>query len=354
MNLKILFILFLMALTTIFILVTVLLTRKEKATLCSVEPQASLKERHNNQSLVFAGLSAEEMVHVIRYLQSHLGLPLVDAFHANPSDNCIYSMDLQLPSKDEVLNFLDHGGRWPTRQALVVVYFGNQSDPNITEYVVGPLPVPTYHQDVTVQKYGGKLPYHSRMVLGKEYEQIAKFLLETKLPEAPTFLNQVFGHNGSNFQGLTSAPRGFQSGDRATWVALFQNVPGFFLHPVGMELLVDHSSLNVSCWSVPKVFYNGQYYNGLAELERAFLEKRVHVQKIKTVSSDGGFSSVNPRVPPMGFGPLHFEPCGPRYSVSNNQVVSSFWSFAFRMDVNRGPCIYDIRFQGHRIVYELS
>nr|XP_056720701.1 membrane primary amine oxidase-like [Euleptes europaea] len=354
MNLKILLILFMMALATILVLVSILLTWKEKTTQCDVEPQASLKKRHNNQSLVFAGLSAEEMDHVIRYLQSHLGLPLVDAFHANPSDNCIYYVDLQLPCKDEVLEFLDHGGAFPTRQALVVVYFGGQSDPNITEYVVGPLPVPTYHQDVTVQKYGGKIPYHSRTVLGNEYEQIGEFLLEKKLREAPTFLNQVFGHNGSNFQALTSAPRGFQSGDRATWFALFQNVPGFFLHPVGLELLVDHSSLNISLWSVPKVFYNGQYYSGLAELERAFLEKRVHVEKVKPVSSDGGFSSVNPRVPPGGFGPLHYEPCGPRYSVSNNQVVSSLWSFAFRMDVNRGPHIYDVRFRGHRIVYELS
>lgn len=114
MNLKILLILFAMALTTIFVLVTVLLTQKEKATLCGVEPQASLKERHNDQCLVFAGLSAEEMAHVISYLQSHLGLPLVDAFRASPSDNCIYYMDMQLPCKDEVLDFLDHGGAWPT------------------------------------------------------------------------------------------------------------------------------------------------------------------------------------------------------------------------------------------------
>lgn len=119
----------------------------------------------------------------------------------------------------------------------MAVYFGGQPDPNITEYVVGPLPQPTYHRDVTVEKYGGKLPYHRRMVLGNEYEQIAKFLLEKKLPEAPTFLKQVFGHNGST----SKLSRPLLRGSGLETVPL--GLPGFFLHPVGMELLEGASSL---------------------------------------------------------------------------------------------------------------
>lgn len=354
MNQKALLVLLILALVTIFALVGVLLTRREAVAHCVGEPQAALSGKHSNQSLVFAALSEEELVQVMKYLQSHLGLPLVDAYHAKSSENCIYYLDVQVPPKEEVLKFLDRNGAWPARQALAVVYFGHQQDPNITEYVVGPLPKPTYHKDVMVQKYGGKLSYHGRPVLGNEYEQIAKFMMENKFLEASTFMHHVFGHNGSNFAGLTSAPRGFQSGDRATWFSMFQNVKGYFLHPVGLEFLVDHSSPDPSEWSVPKVFYNGHYYNGLAELEQNFKEKRVPIVRVKTVSSDGDFSSLHPRFHPLGYGPLPYEPCGPRYSVRNNQVVSSFWSFAFRMDVNRGPHIYDIRFKGQRIAYEVS
>ncbi|XP_017600842.1 PREDICTED: retina-specific copper amine oxidase-like, partial [Corvus brachyrhynchos] len=111
-------------------------------------------------SLVFADLTPEEMSQVVRYLQGKLGVPLVEASRAKPSDNCIASVDLQVPAKAEVLRFLDAGGARPAREALAVLYFGNQADPNITEYVVGPLPTPVYHRDVTVQKYGGKVPYH--------------------------------------------------------------------------------------------------------------------------------------------------------------------------------------------------
>ncbi|KAH0626994.1 hypothetical protein JD844_002342 [Phrynosoma platyrhinos] len=353
MNAKALLVILVLALITILALVCILLARKEEFAPCGADSEVSLKRQHNDQSLVFADLSAEEMVLVRKYLQSHLKVPLVDAYHADPSHNSIYYLDVEIPPKEEVLKFLDHNGPCPHRQALAVVYFGNQTVPNVTEYVVGPLPRPTYHRDVTMQKYGQVLFYHKRPVIGNEYEQIHDVVLE-KFLEAPTFLKQVFGHNGSNFGGLTSAPRGFQSGDRVTWIALFQNVKGYFLHPVGMEVLLNHSSLNVSHWSVTKVFYNGQYYNSLAELERKFKEKHVLVTNVKAVTPDGAFSSMYPRVAPLGTGPLHYEPCGKRYSVKNNQVVSLLWSFAYRMDVNRGPQIYDIRFRKQRIAYELS
>lgn len=60
-------------------------------------------------------------------------------------------MELQVPAKAEALRFLDGAGARPPREALAVLYFGDQPDPNVTEYVVGPLPTPAYHRDVTVR-----------------------------------------------------------------------------------------------------------------------------------------------------------------------------------------------------------
>nr|XP_005310113.1 retina-specific copper amine oxidase [Chrysemys picta bellii] len=354
MNLKTVLILLVLALATIFALVCVLLTRGVKPASCEPQPLSSQGGKHSDQSLVFADLTPEEMGQVVRYLQRSLGVPLVDAYNANPSDNCIYYIDVQIPTKAEVLGFLDRGGRRPPRQALAVVYFGNQPDPNVTEYVVGPLPKPTTHQDITVQKYGGKLPYHRRPVLGKEYEQIETFLRKKALSTAPTFLHQVFNYDGTSFVSLTSAPRGFQSGDRSTWFALFHNVSGYFLHPVGLEVLVDHSSLDVSHWRVRKVFYNGQYYGDLVQLESEFKQGRVKVAPVTRAPPDGGFSSMQPRAAPRAPFPLQYEPHGPRYSVRNNQVVSQAWSFAFGVNVNTGMRLFDIRFKGERIVYEIS
>ncbi|XP_075379083.1 amine oxidase [copper-containing] 3-like isoform X5 [Mycteria americana] len=309
MHMKTVLILLVLALATIFALVCVLLTRGRAPSTCQHQPPEQ-EDADDGQSLVFADLTPEEMVQVVRYLQGSLGVQLVDASRARPSDNCIASVDVQVPAKAEVLRFLDGGGARPPREALAVLYFGNQPDPNVTEYVVGPLPTPAYHRDITVQKYGGKLPYHRRPTLAVEYKQIAGFLKSQVFPTAPSFMHQVMEYDGASLAALTAAPRGFQSGDRITWFVLFQNVSGFFVHPVGLEVLVDHSSLDISRWAVSRVFYNGQYYRDMVQLESAYVQGRISVEKA--------------------------------------------WSFAFGMSVNTGLRLFDIRHKGERVAYEIS
>ncbi|XP_071584804.1 amine oxidase [copper-containing] 3-like isoform X3 [Heliangelus exortis] len=309
MNVKTVLILLVLALATIFALVCVLLTRGRAPSPCQHQPPEQ-QDTGDSQSLIFADLSPEEMVQVVRYLQGHLGVQLVDASRAKPSESCIASVDVQIPTKAEVLRFLDEGGARPAREALAVLYFGNQPDPNVTEYVVGPLPTPTYHRDVTVQKYGGKVPYHRRPTLAAEYKQIGGFLKSQVFPAAPSFMLQVMEYDGASLAALSAAPRGFQSGDRITWFVLFQNVSGFFVHPVGLEVLVDHSSLDISQWAVSRVFYNGQYYRDMAQLESAYVQGRIRVEKA--------------------------------------------WSFAFGMSGSRGLRLFDIRHKGERVAYEIS
>ncbi|XP_062988031.1 primary amine oxidase, lung isozyme-like [Elgaria multicarinata webbii] len=330
--------------------------RGEKPTICENHLQkVGLEEGgHEDHSLVFAELTPAEMIQVKRYLQHNLGVPLVDPPEAKPSDNCIFSITLQLPPKAEVLKYLDHQGPRPIRQALAVLYFGNQKDPNITEFVVALLPKPMHHQDVTVQKYGGKLQYYRRFPLRKEFDEIHTFLKEKEYPKAPNFMHKVLDYNGSNWAYTYGLPPGLKSGDRKIWLNHFQNVLGFYLHPVGFEVQVDLSSLDISHWKVLNVFYNGQYFEDMEGIEREFNAGHVKVAKVKKAPLDGGYSSLKPRVPHEGPGPLHYAPRGPRYSIRNNQVAFMSWSFAFGLDGNRGPRVFDIRFKGERIVYELS
>ncbi|XP_075379081.1 amine oxidase [copper-containing] 3-like isoform X3 [Mycteria americana] len=303
MNPKLPYVLLVGAAVIIFILSCMLLSRGRRSPSCESQPRIVEKTGSTSQSLVFADLTPEEMVQVVRYLQGSLGVQLVDASRARPSDNCIASVDVQVPAKAEVLRFLDGGGARPPREALAVLYFGNQPDPNVTEYVVGPLPTPAYHRDITVQKYGGKLPYHRRPMLGSEYKQ---------------------------------------------------NVSGFFVHPVGLEVLVDHSSLDISRWAVSRVFYNGQYYRDMVQLESAYVQGRISVEKVRKAPRDGDFSSMKPRAPWAALFPLQYEPQGPRYSIRNNHVLFQAWSFAFGMSVNTGLRLFDIRHKGERVAYEIS
>ncbi|MEE6523952.1 hypothetical protein FKM82_023101, partial [Ascaphus truei] len=330
-----------------------------KTKTCGAGKPTSPLPKHDDRSLVFADLTSEELTRAVEHLKKTLNVKWVDISTAEPGSNCIYSVELQLPKKRDVLSYLDEGGKKPAREALVVVFHGGQTSPEIREYVVGPLPKPNYTKDVTLQKYNGNITYHRRPVIGSEYVQLYKHISDKEFPKATTFMEEVLGYKGPDtdyFCEMTTAPRGFKSGDRSTWFVLFFNThgSGYFLHPVGLELLVNHRSLDVSQWSVEKVFYNGNFFDSLVQLEEQYKAKKVKVVKMDKAHSENNYAPLKPPKSTVTDIPLQYEPQGPRYSVKNNQVLFQQWSVAFGVNVNSGLRLYDIKFKGERIVYELS
>lgn len=295
-----------LAVITIFALVCVLLAGRSgdggglsqplhcPSVLPSVQPRT-----HPSQSQLFADLSPEELTAVMSFLTKHLGPGLVDAAQARPSDNCVFSVELQLPAKAAALAHLDRGGPPPVREALAIIFFGGQPKPNVSELVVGPLPHPSYMRDVTVERHGGPLPYYQRPMQKAEFVQIWRYLKEVELPKAPSFLASVLNYNGSTLAPLHSTASGFQEGERATWIALYHNISGLgvFLHPVGLELLLDHGALDPAHWVVQQVFYLGHYYADLAQLEWEFKAGRLEVIRVP-LPTPGGASSLRPRGTP--------------------------------------------------------
>uniref|UniRef100_A0A8C6E9V4 Amine oxidase n=1 Tax=Moschus moschiferus TaxID=68415 RepID=A0A8C6E9V4_MOSMO len=358
MNLKVVLVFLALSLITIFALAYVLLTSRGGSSLpprCpSVSPHAQ-PWTHPGQSQLFADLSREELTAVMSFLTQKLGPDLVDAAQARPSDNCIFSVELQLPPKAAALAHLDRGGPPPAREALAIVFFGGQPQPNVTELVVGPLPQPSYMRDVTVQRHGGPLPYHRRPMLATESAQMWTHLKEVEFPKAPVFLASVFNYNGSTLAALHATPRGLRSGDRATWIALHHNISGvgIFLHPVGLELLLDHRALDPAHWAVQQVFYLGHYYADLGQLEWEFKAGRLDVVRVPLPLPDGA-SSLRSRVSPGPLPPLEISPQGSRYSVQGHLVESFLWTFAFGHGAFSGMRIFDVRFKGERVAYEVS
>ncbi|XP_047701826.1 retina-specific copper amine oxidase isoform X3 [Prionailurus viverrinus] len=358
MNLKVVLVFLALSLITIFALAYILLTSQggsSQPPRCpSVSPSAQPRTPPS-QSQLFADLSPEELTAVMSFLTRQLGPGLVDAAQARPSDNCVFSVELQLPPKAAALAHLDRGSPPPAREALAIVFFGGQPRPNVSELVVGPLPHPSYLRDVTVERHGGPLPYHRRPMLGAEFAQMWKHLKEVELPKAPVFLASVFNYSGSTLAPLHATPSGLRSGDRATWIALYHNISGvgIFLHPVGLELLLDHRALDPARWAVQRVFYLGRYYADLGQLEWEFKAGRLEVARIPLPLPDGA-SSLKSRAPPGPLPPLQFSPQGSRYSVQGNLVASSLWTFTFGHGVFSGMRIFDIRFKGERVAYEVS
>ncbi|XP_026720569.1 primary amine oxidase, liver isozyme-like isoform X1 [Athene cunicularia] len=92
----------------------------------------------------------------------------------------------------------------------------------------------------------------------------------------------------------------------------------------------------------------------MEQLESAYVQGRISVEKVGKAPRDGDFSSMKPRAPAAALFPLQFEPQGPRYSVRNNHVLFQGWSFAFGMSVHRGLRLFDVRHKGERVAYEIS
>ncbi|KAL6089189.1 hypothetical protein STEG23_027177 [Scotinomys teguina] len=324
MNLKVLLGFLVLSLLTVLTLVYILLTRQGSS---SQPPRCpSILPRihpwtHPGQSQLFTDLNPEELTAVMSFLTKHLGPGLVDA--ARPSDNCVFSVELQLPAKAAALAHLDRGGPPPAWEALAIIFFGAQPQPNVTELVVGPLPHPSYMRDVTVERHGGPIPYYRRPTLAAEFVQIWRYLKEVELPKAPTFLTSVLNYNGSTLAPLHSSTSVFRSGDRATWIGLYHNISGLgiFLHPVGLELLLDHTALDPAHWVVRQVFYLGHYYADLAQLEWEFKAGRLEVVQVPLPSPNGA-SSLRSRVTADPLLPPHqFSSQGPQYHVQGNCAI---------------------------------
>ncbi|XP_010898091.1 retina-specific copper amine oxidase [Esox lucius] len=317
---------------------------------CSSKPKYAFRGKHNERSVLFADLSADEYLQVRDYMINQKNLNISTNAITKPSGNFLFLIDLSLPKKADALGYLDEDKPKPVREATAVVFYGTRG--YIKEYVVGPLPNPEYHRDVTLERYKEELPINARTVTIGEYVLLFKFLKEEVFTKLEKIVRESFNVTKENvlnaFEGM---PRGVQSGDRHTWISFFRDMSGMYIHPVGFEVLIDHKSTNASLWHVTKLLYNGQYFSSVDDLIKKYEAGNVKKIVYKPIQN---YASLKPRSKPTGLSPQQFYAQGKRYSVKNNHVMYLDWSFAFGLSSLTGMRVFDVRFKGERILYELS
>ncbi|XP_043540946.1 amiloride-sensitive amine oxidase [copper-containing] [Chiloscyllium plagiosum] len=318
-------------------------------------------DRYQYTASVFAQLHPTEMRAVRTFMLSQKHLNLSTAKSQTLKKNYIFLIQLQMPKKHHVLSFLRGTGCVPRRNAKVVIFFGAEPAPNVTEFIVGPLPRPTYYHAVPLR---GNRPikYASRPTTILEYTLIHEKLVEVTKP-ATLLLKESSGFWWTNCSDhcLTFtdvAPRGQRSGERKTWFILQRAVEGFFLHPIGFEILLNHESLNPQDWLVEKVWFHGQYFDSVDQLVWSYNLGNVNISPLPEYHSEGLYSSYTPRghfqsrteIP----GPRLYQPQGQRYTVRGNAVLYSGWSFAFRSQATTGLQLFNVQFNDEPIAYEIS
>ncbi|XP_017289428.1 amiloride-sensitive amine oxidase [copper-containing] [Kryptolebias marmoratus] len=311
---------------------------------------------------MFADLTIREMKAVQAYLRGIPEMELTDARSKTLKKNSILLMELHLPKKHEALKALDNGHARPPRQACVIILFGNQTKPNITEYIVGPLPSPTSHE---IKRFKGGKPIHfeSRPITSVEYDHINSILekITTTAHKVLFEITEGYSYTNCSLRCLTFsdvAPRGLASGERRTWIMLQKFVEGYFIHPVGFEVLINHQDLDPEKWFVEKVWFNNMYFNSVEELVEKYESGDVPKIKLPNQYNDELYSTYIPRghsnTPTNIHGPKLVEPQGHRYYIDRNFVEYAGWSFAYRVRSSAGLQVFDLRFNGERIAYEIS
>ncbi|NXA10095.1 AOC1 oxidase, partial [Sapayoa aenigma] len=312
---------------------------------------------------IFADLSPAELRTVRTFLMERPELGLAPSHGGPLAKNSLFLVELLPPPKRAALGFLAHGGPRPRREARAVVFFGAQPEPNITELAVGPLPRPSSYR-VLGLKGGRSVPFWARPMTQLEYELLHQALVDALAPLEPLLREATgFGFQNCSQRCLTFsdiAPRGLGPGERRTWLVIQRFVEGYFLHPVGLEVLLDHQDTDPQHWAVQQLWYNGLYFGSVRELAELHARGTLPLARLPEPPAHHLFSSYEPRgqfftgTPTEVHGAKVCEPQGRRYRLRGNRLEYGGWSLAFRLRSSAGLQLFDVRFGGERVAYEVS
>ena len=307
-------------------------------------------------------LTPIEMKKISDYLYRQKSLNLKKTGIRGLNSSSIYTMTLFHYPKKKVLEYLDSKIRAPKRKAKVIIYRGDLVPPQVQEYIVSPTDNPVSHKIYKNPAYRKfPIPFTFRPVNKFEYKLLFKFINKTLEYLYPVLIGSygLSYHNctGENCIIATEVtPPNLSPDTRMMWILTARKVEGYYIHPLGLDFMVDHKSLNTSEWSVKLVFYNEQFFSSPEELLRKYLARKINRISLQKLDLDNLYSSyrqnphsnANPQT-----GPRLTEPAGRRFTVKNQQVNYMRWSFKFGMHVAMGLRLNDVRFGNERLAFEI-
>ncbi len=322
---------------------------------------------------VFDPFTQAELDQIAAHVRTNLGL--MDEEPANLTGNWLYAIDFLPRTKTDALAHIDDSAAFTGRQAKAIVYRMADASPAVVEYRVGPIasfpivsgtvPVVALNQHGTLGAVSN-IPHKMRPVSPMEYEAMEP-LVVAAMTELANLSMVSYGelYDAGNMFWTDTAPRGYDRATRQTWIWFVWYMEGMFALPLGVQMLIDHSSLDAATWTIMEIEYNGQGpFNSAAELAAAFDSGSLdaYINYTRPVITDWEnsplWSSMRRRGPTR---PLETLPTptvvpqgGKRYSVQGNQVQWLDWDLHVGYSTVIGVSLNDIRFRAQRIVYELS
>ncbi|XP_055860313.1 putative amine oxidase [copper-containing] isoform X2 [Biomphalaria glabrata] len=250
-----------------------------------------------------------------------------------------------------------------------MMFRGDKSPPVVEEYKCGPLPDVQVCQLIRLPGRKNPVPFAYRPYDKTEFhfidvyilkplnQSIYQILMESYNstfclpPHSPACLTFGFLPVGTAFLG--------DSNKRRAWMSFSYDLPFSSIHPVDFGILINLDDADASRWRIEKLWYAGQMFNSVGHLIDQYQNNKIHkIVLHKLVDNAELFSSLQLRGDPVPQKPqrppLQVEPDGKRYSLVNREVTYMNWKFNFRMSALTGPVLYNVRFKGERLVYEMG
>ncbi|KAI8777811.1 amine oxidase [copper-containing] [Biomphalaria glabrata] len=317
----------------------------------------------------FHDLTKYEMKRLREFLEKDPNIHIEPAETAMVNQSSLYTLDLYPAKKQDVLRYLDSGGPQPVRQARAMVFRGDLNPPVVEEYVCGPLPNVEECTLLKSDQRRNPVEFSLRPVSLQEFDAVYKIVLKEVDKKIGYILQESYGTSYHSCPPeecfkIYPSPLATNLVDdinmRRLWIWAEYNVEYYGLHPVDFGVLANLDGSDPRKYSVDKIWYHGQMFDSMDELIVGYNSSKIDKSKLKRPENTrDAFSSLNQRQDkPLPKEPLRpptlVEPDGKRYTVKDRKVDYLGWSFHYRMSVLTGPSLWDIRYNGERIAYELS
>lgn len=312
---------------------------------------------------IWSELTTKEADSVYTFLSEELGHLNLTKRPSNGRDNFLFIVETLKPNKTDAAPYLYSDGPEPERWAKAAVSQSIDRTPYMVYYMVGPLPITS---SSSVQPLEYIFNSGSNKIVNPVQDFVAISQFGFSVAENMSDITQeLIGATVSRQDpegGLQCWPRGsrVERGGMTLWFQMYR--PGLgsgarTLLPQGIYVKVDATSTDISEWRAGNVFYNGKIYEDEHALRTAmaepdFISTPPNLDGLWTETEDYDSKPEGRELPP----PVSIQPYGPRYNLDKEKQFVSWFGFEFYITTaqSTGVSLFDIKFKGERVVYELG
>lgn len=261
---------------------------------------------------------------------------------------------------------MDGSAEAPTRYARALIEHRADENPYTQDILVGPLPVVNGTTSWTPLEYTLTRKTEGKVrTLGADSDAQEEWLIEVSKSVADITMdlwNASALGNDNDTLSIWGIDPFYQDEDRIKRWDTFWGMPADVfetttLLPMGLFFMSDVTGRDPSKWAVEGWYYNGVFYETTQAFRDAYWNGEV--EKLPG-GREGAWAQTDRQgdIPPLDTytPPVTVAPSGARFhvDVKNQYVEWMGWSFYVAFNRDSGMSLFDIRYKGDRIIYELG